>query len=339
MNIISDLNEVVIEDVVCEKPLSDKEISKLVDEELVKNTCAPYESKCITKENVIDMMRTYNPKSTLCAREKIMGKVYGDLCALFSRDYDSNIPYKALLHLLRGYIDVLRLLPELAILIKCKFEHIIVKEKMYDMISLYNKFFNDGLYDKIESNGQPLNTELTNELDSSEQQPNKLDSSEHQTNELTNESMLGQSEQPTESPYIDEQRINDLIADYNASVTERIRLQRSKRPPLKFDEGEVVGVKDKEGNWWMGRILKTFSHLRHNMYYVEFLGWGEEFNEFITDTKFKLERFNPRKHLYYRPAWKKKELEKEIVDDTVIENTDGVESKYPVIENENSVEK
>ena len=69
----------------------------------------------------------------------------------------------------------------------------------------------------------------------------------------------------------------------------------------KYAIGEIVGAKDKENNWWMAKILYSTQHLAHVIYYVEFLNWGEQFNEFITDCS-RLQRFNAYKHKYYRTA-------------------------------------
>jgi hypothetical protein len=111
---------------------------------------------------------------------------------------------------------------------------------------------------------------------------------------------------------IDEEDINKLVKQYNEEVADRVKRQSKLRLIPKFEEGEIVGAKDKEGKWWMSKVLKVFTHLEHNMYYVEFLGWGTKFNEFITDS-YRIARFNPRIHIYYRPAWKKKNIEHEHV--------------------------
>lgn len=118
--------------------------------------------------------------------------------------------------------------------------------------------------------------------------------------------------------YISKDEIDLFTEIYNREVADRVKKLNSLRKPLKFEEEEIVGAKDKEGKWWMAKILKIYSYKEHNVYYVEFLGWGSKFNEFITDT-YRIERFNPRKHIYYRPAFKKLQLEKEYTEDNMEE--------------------
>lgn len=68
-----------------------------------------------------------------------------------------------------------------------------------------------------------------------------------------------------------------------------------------FTKNEIVGAKDKEGRWWMSQILDIIQYDHHNIYYVSFLGWGDRFNEFITNTS-RIKKYNPRRHKYYRPS-------------------------------------
>jgi hypothetical protein len=104
---------------------------------------------------------------------------------------------------------------------------------------------------------------------------------------------------------INQDEIQCLINKYHSNI-EDLKNQRIQLRTLpKFDEDEIVGAKDKEGRWWMSKILKVFKHMEHNMYYVEFLGWGPKFNEFIVDS-YRISYFNPRKHIYYRPSLKHK---------------------------------
>ena len=69
----------------------------------------------------------------------------------------------------------------------------------------------------------------------------------------------------------------------------------------KYTIGEIIGAKDKEGNWWMSEVLFSTSYNAHTIYYIKFLNWGDQFNEFIYE-KHRLQRYNPYKHKYYRSA-------------------------------------
>ena len=91
-----------------------------------------------------------------------------------------------------------------------------------------------------------------------------------------------------------------LREQYKADIAEYQQMREQARF-CKFETGEICGVKDKEGRWWLGRVLKVFQYNEHAIYYVEFAGWAESFNEFITD-RFRIEKFNPHKHRLYRPA-------------------------------------
>ena len=114
--------------------------------------------------------------------------------------------------------------------------------------------------------------------------------------------------QPDES-IITQQEIDEYIHQYNNNLVIYSEQQAKAKPLPLYEKDEIVGAKDKEGNWWMSKILEVFHHKSHNMYYVEFLGWGDRFNEFITNS-YRLKRFNPRVHKYYRPAWRKAQIAK-----------------------------
>jgi hypothetical protein len=109
-------------------------------------------------------------------------------------------------------------------------------------------------------------------------------------------------ELPLSENSISKNEIDKLIEQYHTDINDSINKKINLRVLCKYEEDEIVGAKDTEGKWWMSKILRVFKHLEHNMYYVEFLGWGQKFNEFIVDS-FRIAKFNPRKHIYYRPAW------------------------------------
>lgn len=86
-----------------------------------------------------------------------------------------------------------------------------------------------------------------------------------------------------------------LLAEYHAPIP----IVTHDKP--KYAVGEIIGAKDKEGNWWMSEVLFSTSYNTHIIYYIKFLNWGDQFNEFIHE-KHRMQRFNPFKHKYYRTA-------------------------------------
>ncbi len=98
--------------------------------------------------------------------------------------------------------------------------------------------------------------------------------------------------------------INEKIKEYTAHLENANIRRTAKRAAPKYEVNEIIGAKDKEGRWWMSKILASFEYNCSIVYYVEFIGWGEKFNEFIADG-FRLNKFNPKKHRYFRPAWQK----------------------------------
>ena len=104
-------------------------------------------------------------------------------------------------------------------------------------------------------------------------------------------------------PVLSVEWINEKIKLYQNKCREIEIRKKLKDKSYKYEKGEIVGAKDKEGRWWMSQVLEIFNYNQHCIYYIEFLGWGEEFNEFIVD-KFRIARYNPLKHKYFRPSWK-----------------------------------
>jgi hypothetical protein len=126
-----------------------------------------------------------------------------------------------------------------------------------------------------------------------------------------------------ENNNITDQEIAGYIDQYQKKLIEFHERRCTLRTLPKYEKNEIVGAKDKEGNWWMSKILDTFCHNSNNMYYVEFIGWGEQFNEFIVDV-YRIKRYNPRAHPYYRPAWKRKmdgvlSLKEKLISDKITE--------------------
>ena len=98
----------------------------------------------------------------------------------------------------------------------------------------------------------------------------------------------------------------EKIKEYQEQI-QQVQIRKTiKRTPPKYEAGEIIGAKDKEGRWWMSKVLAVYEYQNNQVYYIEFIGWGEKFNEFIAD-EFRLQKFNPKKHRYFRPAWASKE--------------------------------
>ena len=100
--------------------------------------------------------------------------------------------------------------------------------------------------------------------------------------------------------------IRDKIKEYNEQIENAVIRKNAKKPAPKYAANEIIGAKDKEGRWWMSKVLNVFDYQGNIVYFIEFIGWGEKFNEFISDG-FRLCKFNPKKHKYFRPAWKPSE--------------------------------
>lgn len=103
-------------------------------------------------------------------------------------------------------------------------------------------------------------------------------------------------EEPLELNEVD---IQKLTTTYNQTIKKRTNF---KRKVYTFNDNEVVGARDKQGSWWHAKVLKRLSYKNHYVYYVEFSHWGEEFNEWISDSR-RIMKYNPKRHVLYRPAW------------------------------------
>lgn len=159
-----------------------------------------------------------------------------------------------------GYLDIINepAFAGYSIVIKGKFNEFIRRERVYELIPIYNIIYNDNVFANIETVPEVIIT--------------KAD-------------------------------IDAYIKQYNDDLTTYANKNTALRSCPKYEKGEIIGAKNNEGNWYMAEVLEIFHHKHVNMYYVEFKGWGDHFNEFISN-RFRLKRFNPRRHIYYRPAWK-----------------------------------
>ena len=93
----------------------------------------------------------------------------------------------------------------------------------------------------------------------------------------------------------------EKIKEYQTKTLQIARRKALKQPTVMYKPGRYVGARDKEGNWWMAKILKTLYEECHIIYYVEFLNWGDQFNEFITDVS-RIQKYNPRRHKLFEPV-------------------------------------
>jgi hypothetical protein len=105
-------------------------------------------------------------------------------------------------------------------------------------------------------------------------------------------------------PTLTEEWKTEMIRQYQDQQTQIEYRRNLRRKPPQFELNEIVGAKDKEGRWWLSKVLAIYSCGKHSVYYVEFAGWGDQFNEFIVD-RYRIEKFKPKKHKYFQPAWKK----------------------------------
>jgi hypothetical protein len=114
---------------------------------------------------------------------------------------------------------------------------------------------------------------------------------------LYDDKSICENKQPT----LSSEWINEKIREYQTKQLQIERRKLAKRPPLIYKVGSHVGAQDKEGKWWLSKILAVFYKNEHIIYYVEFLNWGEQFNEFITDPA-KIQSYNSRKHHLFKPV-------------------------------------
>ena len=219
--------------------------------------------KRVTLENVQSLLRDYNKLDRTENMTNTIRKLLNYAELPHGEDYKKKV-VNIIFEVLHSYLDILnsnKNLSQFVLIMKYKFHEMIIDKKMIELVPIYNKTFNDNLYDRIVFN--------------------------------------------TPQEIVDEVDFKALVDEYNEKKTEYLLRKKYSRTRHPFEEGEIVGAKNREGDWWMSRIIKIFNYLQHNIFYVEFLGWGEEFNEFIPDVC-KIKKFDPIKHKYYRTAWKKK---------------------------------
>ena len=237
--------------------------NNILDNNILDDTEMLEELKKTNLENVQSLLQDYDYSSKTDNMVKIIGNLLNYAKLPNDLEY-KKIVVKIMYEVLHSYLDILKSnknLSQFVLTMKYKFHEMIIDEKMIELVPIYNKMFNDNLYDRIVFN--------------------------------------------TPQEIVDEVDFKALVDEYNEKKTEYLLRKKYSRIGHPFEEGEIVGAKNREGDWWMSRIIKIFNYLQHNIFYVEFLGWGEEFNEFIPDVC-KIKKFNPIKHKYYRTAWKKK---------------------------------
>jgi hypothetical protein len=151
--------------------------------------------------------------------------------------------------------------PQLYMLAKNMFDRFIRELGYNNLIRYYNMIFNDSAYD------------------------------------TTADTMIDEGPQITLSAEWKAEKIKE----YQLKQLQIARRKAMKRPKINFKAGSYVGAQDREGNWWLSKILAIFTHEEHIIYYVEFLQWGEQFNEFIADLN-RIRKYNPRFHHLFKPA-------------------------------------
>ena len=74
------------------------------------------------------------------------------------------------------------------------------------------------------------------------------------------------------------------------------------KPNKRFKVDEIIGARDLENNWWLSRILYIYDDPNYPdlWYYVRYEGWGVIHNEWISSSSFRIQKFNPRKHILKR---------------------------------------
>jgi hypothetical protein len=101
--------------------------------------------------------------------------------------------------------------------------------------------------------------------------------------------------------HITEEEKKRLIAEYKTYVNKKKEEMKSNTGIVenRFYKGEIIGAQDKEGKWWMAQILEFWYYNKNYMYYVSFIGWGEDFDEFIT-SRHRIRKYDSRRHRMYR---------------------------------------
>ena len=102
---------------------------------------------------------------------------------------------------------------------------------------------------------------------------------------------------------IDTQQKKNILKNYEDKEKEIEKLLNEKEKKEiennKFKKGEIIGAKDKEGNWWLSEILDIIIYDNINIYIIDFKGWSKIHREVITK-KSRLQKFNPYKHKLFK---------------------------------------
>lgn len=94
-------------------------------------------------------------------------------------------------------------------------------------------------------------------------------------------------------PVLTEEWKSEKIKEYQQLLRQIYARKNAKKNAPKYEIEEIIGARDKEGRWWMSKVLAIFNYQNSIVYYIEFIGWGERFNEFISDG-FRIQKFNPK---------------------------------------------
>lgn len=76
-----------------------------------------------------------------------------------------------------------------------------------------------------------------------------------------------------------------LLQEYIAhKKSERMKYLESKRV-TSFKANQLVGIRDKANDIYLGQIISIIPYENHTIYYVRYIGFDEAFNEFINDPR------------------------------------------------------
>lgn len=112
----------------------------------------------------------------------------------------------------------------------------------------------------------------------------------------------------TDNIYTESVILNNTVPQnyiYNKIKEYENRIREEKTKTWKniktYQIDEIVGIRDTDGKWWMGKVLDIFEHEKTIIYYVNYVGWGNNCNEAII-SKSRIEKFNPYRHKYAKPV-------------------------------------
>lgn len=103
----------------------------------------------------------------------------------------------------------------------------------------------------------------------------------------------------TKMPIIPQDVLDAALATHNKNVADFMKRSQSYLKMPNFYDGQIIGAMDRNDKWWMARVITSVKYGPHKAYYVEFCGWDQMFNEWISDRR-RLKYYNRFRHLLYR---------------------------------------